>query len=192
MAKRKRTTKKTGGARRKSRPSFASAAKRGAKKANKNGKAKARRSTAKSTRRNKTTSTRRQPAKSRKNPARSKRSQGTRGNPSKRDAARRRIADLVSENRQLRNALTDVTRTRIGSERQGRIAGPVVSDSPDYGVPDGAVNVQYNSSGEVESFELPHYTGAEWDEIDWDEFGWEDIFDDVGDEEEDSYEADPS
>lgn len=56
----------------------------------------------------------------------------------------------------------------------------------DAGEPDRPVRQQRDSDIEFDS--LPEFIeGAEYDDIDWTEFDWDDVYDDVGDEDEDLY-----
>lgn len=59
-------------------------------------------------------------------------------------------------------------------------------------MPAGAENIKYNRAGKVESFELPDYVGDEFGDIDWEEYDYEEAYDEVGDEDEDSYGEDGS
>lgn len=47
--------------------------------------------------------------------------------------------------------------------------------------------MKYDADGNALSFTLPDYTGQEFGEMEWGEFDWDDLMDDYGDEEEDSY-----
>lgn len=51
---------------------------------------------------------------------------------------------------------------------------------------------EYVGGGGEEPGEFPEYLGATFDEIDWTEFDWDDVYEDVGDEDEDQYGEDAS
>lgn len=57
--------------------------------------------------------------------------------------------------------------------------------------PEGPVRPREYEGGE-EPGEFPEYLGATFDEIDWTEFDWDDVYEDVGDEDEDQYGEDAS
>ena len=109
-------------------------------------------------------------------------------------AKQARIEKLESELRATRAALRDVQRT---PKSRGRLSGDEGS-APDrptrpiesFDAPPGAIT-RTDSSGN-EFIELPEYVGPTFEETDFGDFDFDDIYDDVGDEEEDSYGEDAS
>lgn len=97
----------------------------------------------------------------------------------------KQLAESRQEVRGLKRAVEEFTRVPIARSRQIRLEGEL-RDEP-LNVPEGATNIVYDDEGDIESFDLPRYIGEEWSDIDFDDFDWDDIFDDVGDEDEDMY-----
>lgn len=61
-----------------------------------------------------------------------------------------------------------------------------------YEAPEQPLRPREYAEGGEEPGEFPEYLGATFDEIDWTEFDWDNVYDEVGDENEDQYGEDAS
>jgi hypothetical protein len=84
--------------------------------------------------------------------------------------------------------MRDLQRTPPGQRRRGGDVGTSIPDvpmRPTDSIPAGAIVHEDEDGGEF--IELPEYVGPTFEETDFSDFDYDDLYDDVGDEDEDSY-----